>query len=112
VTDQRAVEDYDRGTHLIDPGYVKRNTAITLQLPELPTFHSIGVNLDYLRSINKPSLSQTERVILQDEVAKINTELNILKVKYANEIAQGYFPSPDFDEERFSWIQNADNNNM
>jgi hypothetical protein len=108
VIDQDAVVRYDRGESFIDPGDIIRNPDIPLELPLLPTFQSIGVNLDALKMVNTPQLNQQEQFILQGEIAKINTRLEILKVEHANLIEQGYFPSPDFDEERFSWIQNTD----
>jgi hypothetical protein len=106
VTDQAAVEDYDRGAGFVDPGVVIRNDAFTTELPDLPTFVDIGVNIDLLKSINPDNPSQV--AIFENEIKKIQSALARLKVTYANEIVRGYFPSPDFDEERFSWIQDAD----
>jgi hypothetical protein len=108
VNNQAAVQDYDAG-RLIDPDYIMQPDYLEGRiLPPLPSFFDLNIDITPLMQYDSVRPDQLPPMVKKriDVISQmINTELVNIKRMYPIEVSQGFYPVPDFDEERFSWIQ-------
>lgn len=83
---------------------INPNVAWPQNLPPLPKFKEVGINLGVIR-YQREQLSEEERANVMKVQHVINEKLAELKLRYNTYVNRGYWPVPDLDREQFSWVK-------
>ena len=107
TVDENYAIAYDNNGEPLPPEAYQINSAFgNVQLPPLPTFESLGIDL--MQVLQEPAGAfPTEQESAQRQAVqeKISAELERLRQQYAAQNAQGYFVVPDLDRGQFSWLK-------
>ena len=102
VSDQQALERFDSQGGQAPP---MQDNPQFAQLPRLPSFESLGIDIRRLDRFEGATLDANQRAVVDDMKQRLSTELDKLRAQYRQQAAQGFFPVPDMDAGRFEWVK-------